>query len=291
MDLHDPRWRDDGLSSRSSRDRDQAPHPTRNGGSIDRIAHCADVRERLDALVGDQPLLRVDGLIAGHGRVEIVRGVDLRLGEGQALCLIGPSRAGKSTILHSIFGLADIRGGRVEVGGRNVTRLGPNAKLRDAGIACVLQDSSVFPDMTVEQNLWLGGHVTGRRADARHATERVFERCAILAAHRNAPARALSGGERRLLEISRAFVMRPRLLLIDEPSMGLEPAFVEQIFDMLRDLRDLDGLSIVLVERNARRGLELADIGCVVVGGEIAMVGSGPELLRDPTVRSLYLGA
>ena len=157
MDLLDPRWHGDGLSIRSSRDGDRARLPTRNGGSIDRMAHCADVRERLDALVGEEPLLRVDGLIAGYGRVEILHGVDLRLGEGQALCLIGPSRAGKSTILHSIFGLTDIRGGRVEVGGRNVTRLGPNAKLRDAGIACVLQDNSVFPDMTVEQNLWLAG--------------------------------------------------------------------------------------------------------------------------------------
>jgi len=154
----------------------------------------------------------------------------------------------------------------------------------------VLQDSSVFPDMTVEQNLWLGGHLMGRRADARHATERVFERCAVLAAHRNEPARVLSGGERRLLEISRAFVMRPRLLLVDEPSIGLAPSFIEQIFDMLRDLRDHDGLSIVVVEQNAKKGLELADIGCVVVAGEIAMAGSGPELLRDATVGRLFLG-
>jgi branched-chain amino acid transport system ATP-binding protein len=290
MDLQHPRRHGDALPPRSSRDGERVRVPIRNGDPADRMAHCAEVRERLDALAGDGPLLRVDGLVAGYGRTEIVHGVDLRLGEGQALCLIGPNGAGKSTILHAIFGLTDIRGGRIEVGGRNVTRLGPNAKLRDAGIAYVLQDSSVFPDMTVEQNLWLGGHLMGHRADARHATVRVFERYAVLAAHRNEPARVLSGGERRLLEISRALVMRPRLLLIDEPSVGLEPAFVERIFEMLRDLREHDGLSIVLVERNAKKGLELADIGCVIVAGEIAIVGSGPELLRNPTVGRLFPG-
>ena len=290
MDMHPPRRHGDGFPIRSSLDGDRSRSSVRNGGSADRMAHCAEVRGRLDALAGEDPLLRVDGLVAGYDRVEIVHGVDLRLGEGQVLCLIGPNGAGKSTILHSIFGLTDIRGGRIEVGGRNVTRLGPNAKLRDAGIAYVLQDSSVFPDMTVERNLWLGGHLMGHRADARHATERVFERCAVLAAHRDEPARVLSGGERRLLEISRAFVMRPRLLLVDEPSIGLAPSFIEQIFDMLRDLRDHDGLSIVVVEQNAKKGLELADIGCVVVAGEIAMAGSGPELLRDATVGRLFLG-
>jgi branched-chain amino acid transport system ATP-binding protein len=258
--------------------------------SAEHVAQGAEVRERLDALVGDDPLLRIDGLVAGYGSMEILHGIDLRLGAAQALCLIGPNGAGKSTILHSIFGLTDIRGGRIAVGERNVTRLGPNAKLRDAGIAYVLQDSSVFPDMTVEQNLWLGGYLLGRRADARSAAERVFDRYPTLAARRDEPARVLSGGERRLLEISRALVMRPRLLLIDEPSIGLEPAFIEQIFDMLRDLRDREGLSILMVEQNAKKGLELADIGCVVVSGEIAMAGSGHELLHDPAVGRLFLG-
>ena len=290
MDLHDAsRWGDrpsGGIAHGSGR----APLISRESESPDREAHRAEIRERLDLLAGSDPMLRVDGLVAGYGSMEILHGVDLRLGAGQALCLIGPNGAGKSTVLHSIFGLTDMRGGRIEVGGRNVTRLGPNAKLRDAGIAYVLQDSSVFPDMTVEQNLWLGGHLMGRRADARHATERVFERYPMLAARRNEPARVLSGGDRRLLEISRALVMRPRLLPIDEPSIGLEPKYIEQIFAMLRDLRDRERLSIVLVEQNAKKGLELADIGCVVVAGELAMVGAGDDMLKDPTVGRLFLG-
>jgi branched-chain amino acid transport system ATP-binding protein len=290
MDLHDS-WRPGNQPPPhvSGTDGPSRSHAG-TAGSFARATHRAEVRGRLDALAGDEPLLRIDGLVAGYGKAEIVHGVDLRLGRGQALCLIGPTGAGKSTILQAIFGLADVRGGRIEIGGRNVTRLGPNAKLRDAGIAYVLQDSSVFPDMTVEQNLWLGEQMMGRGVDARHATERVFERYPSLAARRDQPARVLSAGERRLLEISRVLVMRPRLLLVDEPSVGLAPAFVEQIFGMLRDLRDRDGLSIVLVEQNARQGLELADIGCVVVSGEIAMVGSGQELLRDPTVGRLFLG-
>jgi len=290
MDLRDPQRHGDGHTTRSSRDGRRTRAPARLAESADRTTRRAGIRERLDALAGDAPLLRVDGLAAGYGALEILHGIDLRLGAGQALCLIGPDGAGKSTLLHSIFGLTDVSSGRIEIGGRNVTRLGTNAKLRDAGIAYVLQDSSLFPDMTVEQNLWLGGYLMGRRADARQAAERVFDQYPSLALRRDDPVRMLSGGERRLLEISRALVMRPRLLLVDEPSIGLEPFYIERIFDMFRDLRDREGLTIVMVEQNAKKGLELADIGCVVVAGEIAMAGTGIELLKDPTVGRLFLG-
>jgi ABC-type lipoprotein export system ATPase subunit len=198
--------------------------PRRIRAFAESTKHRDGMRQRLDALAGDAPVLRVDGLIAGL-RIErdTSRHRPATRDRDSYCALIGPNGAGKSTILHAIFGLADIRGGRVEVGGRNVTRLGPNAKLRDAGIAYVLQDSSVFPDMTVERNLWLGGYLMRDRADARQAAERVFERYPTLARRRNDPARVLSGGERRLLELSRALVMRPRLLLVDEPSSASSP--------------------------------------------------------------------
>ena len=183
--------------------------------------------------------------------------------------------------MHSIFGLAEVSSGRVEIGGRNVTRLGPNAKLRDAGIAYVLHDSSLFPELTVEQNLWLGGYLRGRDRDARRATEQVFERYPALAARRNDPARMLGDGECRLLEIARAIVMHPRVLLVDEPSTALDPNVARAIFAMLDDLRSSEHLSVVMVESNAERGLEVADIGCVVRAGEIAAVGTGAELLGD----------
>jgi len=290
MNFYDPQRAGEEPAPRSSGEVRNPLSAPRVAESPDRSAHQAQVRARLDALAGADPLLRVDRLSAGYGAMEILHGIDLRLGKGQALCLIGPNGTGKSTILHSIFGLTEITSGRIEVGGRNVTRLGTNAKLRDAGIAYVLQDSSLFPDMTVEQNLWLGGYLMRRRADAQQAAERVFERYPSLALRRGELARVLSGGERRLLEISRALVMQPRLLLIDEPSIGLEPIFIDQIFAMLRDLRDREGLTIVMVEQNAKKGLELADIGCVVVAGEIAMVGTGGELLQDATVGRLFLG-
>ena len=287
MDLHNPHPQRSPAPPRHFGEGRGSSSTARNA---ERASHAVAIRARLDALAGTDPLLRVDGLTAGYGAMEILHGIDLRVGAGQALCLIGPNGAGKSTVLHSIFGLTEIRGGRIEVAGRNVTRLGAYTKLRDAGIAYVLQDSSVFPDMTVDENLRLGGYLMSRSADASDAAERVFERYPSLAARRDEPARVLSGGERRLLEISRALVMRPRLLLIDEPSIGLEPTYIERIFAILRDLRDREGLAIVMVEQNAKKGLEFAEIGCVVVAGELAMVGTGEELLKNPTVGRLFLG-
>jgi branched-chain amino acid transport system ATP-binding protein len=247
-------------------------------------------RERLAGLAGDTPLLAIESLAAGYGRMEILHGIDLYLGAGQSLCLIGPNGAGKSTVLNSIFGLTDIRGGRIAVDGRDVTRLPPSRKLQDAGIAYVLQDSSVFPDLTVEQNLRLGGYLMPRVADATAAAERILDEYPRLAARRSEPARVLSGGERRLLEISRALMMNPRLLLIDEPSIGLEPRYIDMVFEMLDDLQHRAGKAILLVEQNARKGLEFADVGYVLVAGQIAMAGPGLELRHDRAVGRLFLG-
>src|SRR6185437_1458066 len=138
-----------------------------------------------------------------------------------SLCLIGPNGAGKSTVLHSIFGFTRITGGTIRLGGKDVTRIAPAAKISRAGIAYILQDSSVFPDMTVEENLWMGGYRMARSASAREAAERIFGKYPRLAARRRTRAGALSGGERRLLEITRALVMDPEVLLVDEPSIGL----------------------------------------------------------------------
>jgi len=284
------RLRNDAIGERYFADSGTARHCDQAFGNVGSALQKAEIRARFGTLAGSDPLLRVDGLVSGYGARMILHGIDLRVGAGQTVCLIGPSGAGKSTVLHSIFGLTDIRAGRIEVGGRNVTRFGPSAKLREAGVAYVLQDSSVFPDVTVERNLWLSGRLIGPNGDSQRAIERVFDRYPALARSRDKPARVLCCGERRLLELSRAIVMRPRLLLVDEPSRGLESAFVDPVFEMLRDLRDEEGVAIVMVEQNARWALSLADIGCVIVGGEIARVGSSGELLADPTVGRLFLG-
>jgi branched-chain amino acid transport system ATP-binding protein len=250
--------------------------------------------ERLDALAGDKPQIRIDDLHAGYGQMEILHGFNLRVGRGQSLCLIGPNGAGKSTVLHSIFGFTRIFSGRIatERDGRplDVTGLSSNDKLRAAGIAYILQDKSVFPGMTVEENLWMGGYLMGQPAQAKAAAERVFDKYPRLAARRRHPAKVLSGGERRLLEISRALVMDPQVLLVDEPSIGLEPRFIDMVFGILGELQNKDGKTIVMVEQNAKKGLEFADIGYVLVSGTLALAGKARELLADPDVGRLFLG-
>ena len=222
--------------------------------------------------------------------MQILHDFNLRVGKGQSLCLIGPNGAGKSTVLHSIFGFTNIFSGSIVVGGSDVTRLSPQQKLRSAGIAYILQDKSVFPGMTVEENLLMGGFLKDKPAEAKAAAERVFDKYDRLAARRNKPAGVLSGGERRLLEISRALVMEPEVLLVDEPSIGLEPRFIDMVFEILGDLQRFDGKTIVMVEQNAKKGLEFADLGYVLVSGETALAGPGTELLENPEVGRLFLG-
>jgi len=268
--------------------------------SVDEVARQAsaiarDVGvEQLDALAGPNPHLRIDDLHAGYGQMEILHGLNLRVGRGQSLCLIGPNGAGKSTVLHSIFGFTNMFSGSIEIGHgggyTDVTHLSANEKLRSAGIAYILQDKSVFPGMTVEENLWMGAYLMQRPAEAKLAAEKVFDAYPRLAARRRHPAKVLSGGERRLLEISRALVMNPQLLLVDEPSIGLEPRFIDMVFGILDDLQHKQGKTIVIVEQNAKKGLEFADIGYVLVSGKLALAGLAKDLLADPDVGRLFLG-
>jgi branched-chain amino acid transport system ATP-binding protein len=250
--------------------------------------------EQLDALAGTKPGLAIEELHAGYGQMEILHGFNLRVGSGQSLCLIGPNGAGKSTVLHSIFGFTRIYSGTIstERDGRtvDVTRMLSSEKLRSAGIAYILQDKSVFPGMTVEENLWMGAYLMDRTAEARRAAERVFDKYPRLAARRKHLAKVLSGGERRLLEISRALVMDPQVLLVDEPSIGLEPRFIDAVFEILGDLQHKEGKTIVMVEQNAKKGLEFADIGYVLVSGTLALAGKARDLLDDPDVGRLFLG-
>ena len=248
-------------------------------------------REDLEALSAGEPAIDVRGLRAGYGRMEILHGFDLVAGQGQSLCLIGPNGAGKSTVLHAVFGFADVMAGSIQAGSKDVTRLASSRRLADAGVAYVLQDNSVFPDMTVEENLLMGGFLLRRRGAARQAAERVFDRYDRLAQRRHRRAGVLSGGERRLLEISRALIMEPDVLLVDEPSIGLEPRFIDMVFEILEDLKRREGKTIVMVEQNAKKGLEFADIGYVLVSGRLAMAGPGDALLEDPEVGRLFLGA
>ncbi len=277
-----------------------------HGGSVETVISVDEVTrqaaaiaeeitlEQLDDLANNDPYVQINNLVAGYGQMEILHNLNLRVGRAQSLCLIGPNGAGKSTILHAIFGFNRIFSGNIEIGDegarRDITSLTPNQKLAQAGIAYILQDKSIFPGMTVEENLWMGGFLKDRPQQAKEAAEKVFDKYDRLAARRKHKAGVLSGGERRLLEISRALVMNPEVLLVDEPSIGLEPRFIDMVFEILDDLQNQEGKTIIMVEQNAKKGLEFADIGYVLVSGELAIAGKGDDLLQNPKVGELFLG-
>ena len=177
--------------------------------------------EDLKKLSSKDVHLTIKNLSAGYGQMEILHNLDLFVSRAQSLCLIGPNGAGKSTILHSIYGFTNIFSGEIEIDGREITKLSPAEKLKSEGIAYILQDNSVFPDMTVEENLLMGGFIKDKTEESFEEADKVLQKYDRLKNRRNQPAKVLSGGERRLLEISRALVMKPSVLLVDEPSIGL----------------------------------------------------------------------
>jgi branched-chain amino acid transport system ATP-binding protein len=250
----------------------------------------APTKKDLQKLAPDNVHVQIEGLTAGYGKMEILHDFDLMVSKAQSLCLIGPNGAGKSTILHSIYGFTNIFSGKISIDGKNITNLTPAEKLTSVGIAYILQDNSVFPDMTVEENLLMGGYAKDKVEESYEEAQRVLNKYERLKNRRNQPAKVLSGGERRLLEISRALVMKPSVLLVDEPSIGLEPRYIDMVFEILRDLQQNEKKTIILVEQNAKKGLEFADNGYVLVSGQTAIVGKGDELLENPDVGRLFLG-
>ena len=246
--------------------------------------------EDLLSLSNNAKFLEINGLQAGYGKMQILHNFNLFIGKGQSLCLIGPNGAGKSTVLHSIYGFTDIYDGNVIIEDKNVTTLTPADKLKNAGVAYILQDNSVFPDMTVEENLLMGGFIKDNVEQSKVAAEEVLKKYTRLNERRNQKAKNLSGGERRLLEISSALIMNPEILLVDEPSIGLEPKFIDMVFEILGDLQKNEGKTIIMVEQNAKKGLEFADIGYVLVSGETVMADTGDRLLANPEVGKLFLG-
>ena len=246
--------------------------------------------EELKKLSPSNVHLTIKKLSAGYGKMEILHDFDLSVSRAQSLCLIGPNGAGKSTILHSIYGFTNIFSGQIEIDGKEITKMTPAEKLKSVGIAYILQDNSVFPDMTVEENLLMGGYIKDKTEESYQEAEKIFEKYERLRNRRNQHAKVLSGGERRLLEISRALVMKPTVLLVDEPSIGLEPRYIDMVFEILFDLQKNEKKTIILVEQNAKKGLEFADIGYVLVSGQTAIAGKGDDLLNNPDVGRLFLG-
>jgi branched-chain amino acid transport system ATP-binding protein len=219
---------------------------------------------------------------------ERVHDVDLSIDEGEVACLIGPNGSGKSTVMKSIYGFADVFSGTVRFDGEDVTGRAPKESLR-SGMSYVLQDSSVFPRMTVDENMLMGGFVFDDDDRARERIEQLYEEFPQLSDIREQRAGTLSGGQRRLLELARALVVEPEMMLLDEPSIGLEPRYIDDVFERIEQLNEF-GTTILLVEQNAEKGLSVADKGFVLASGEIKFTGTGAELLEDEEIGRLYLG-
>ncbi|MFS8840608.1 ABC transporter ATP-binding protein [Synechococcus sp. W55.2] len=232
------------------------------------------------------PLLDIQDLYSGYRGVDILKGIHLKVNPGQIVVIIGPNGAGKSTVLKSLFGLATIRSGRVLFQGSDITHL-PAEQLVQRGIGFVPQTNNVFPSLTVQENLEMGAFI--RRDNPAAQLERVYELFPPLKEKRRQAAGSLSGGQRQMLAIGRALMVEPQLLLLDEPTAGLSPLYIEQTFALLQEINRL-GISILMVEQNAKQALKMADWGYVLSTGENRFEDTGPNLLSNPEVLELFLG-
>ena len=246
--------------------------------------------ESSDGAHGDDDIiLQMDEVVAGYGSTTVLHGTDLRVARNAVSTIIGPNGAGKSTALKAIFGMLKVRSGQIRYDGEDLAGR-TQVELLQRGISYVPQGRNIFPRMTVRANLELGGvslhdlSLTRRRMD-----EIVFELFPVLRDKADAQAGNLSGGEQKMLEIGRAMLLEPRLLLVDEPSVGLSPILVRQVFTLLRDLRDR-GVTVLMVEQNAKRALEASDYGMVLQQGRLALAGSAADVLEHPEIGHLFLG-
>ena len=241
---------------------------------------------------GGSPLLEVRDLHAGYrpGH-DILRGVSLEVYPGEIVCVIGPNGAGKSTVFKAVYGLVPVRSGQVTCAGRDITGIAPQDALSTAGIAIVPQLRSLFSQMTVYENLELGMYLSRDKAEIRDRIDYVFGLFPRLAERARQEAGTMSGGEQRMLEIGRSLMRSPRLVLMDEPSAGLSPMVTHQIFEVIAQLNQDIGLTVLMIEQNARQGLQASHRGYVIELGQITYSGAADDLLADAEVRRAFLGA
>jgi len=235
-----------------------------------------------------QPLLELRGLEVAYGGIRAVRGIDLRVDAGELVCLIGANGAGKSTTLRAICGLVPLAGGDIVYDGQSINGR-KSFELVRRGLVMVPEGRGIFGQLTIEENLAMGAYARRDAAQVRQDTERVFTLFPRLAERRRQAAGTLSGGEQQMVAMGRAMIARPRLLLLDEPSMGLAPLMVEKVFEVVRAIA-AEGVTILLIEQNARLALEHSHRGYVMESGELTLSGPARELLTDPKVRAAYLG-
>jgi branched-chain amino acid transport system ATP-binding protein len=233
-------------------------------------------------------LLKVKGLQVAYGGIQAVKGVDFEVHEGELVSLIGSNGAGKTTTMKAITGTLPIHGGDIEYLGKSIVGQGPWDLVKQ-GLAMVPEGRGVFTRMTITENLLMGAYIRTDTAAIQDDIEKVFHTFPRLRERKDQLAGTMSGGEQQMLAMGRALMSRPKVLLLDEPSMGLSPIMVDKIFEVVRDVF-AQGVTVLLVEQNASRALSIANRGYVMESGLISMTGPGKELLNDPKVRAAYLG-
>ncbi len=233
-------------------------------------------------------MLSVENLEVSYGLIRAVKGISFHVGEGEIVALIGANGAGKTTVMHALSRLIPSGGGRIEFAGRDITRL-PAHKVVRLGMSQVPEGRRIFQELRVRDNLALGGFARRDKAGAAKTLEEMYALFPRLKERENQIAGTLSGGEQQMLAVARAMMAGPKLLLLDEPSMGLSPLYVRQIFDMIKKINE-GGVTVLLVEQNAKKALSVADRAYVLETGSIALEGTGKELLGNPEVRRAYLG-
>ena len=231
-------------------------------------------------------LLRLSGIDTYYGQIHILSGVNLEVGEGELVCLLGGNASGKSTTLKTILGIVEPRNGTVEFAGENVTERNTSYRIRQ-GMAIVPENRRLFAPMSVRENLEMGAYLRGR--GAKEDFDRVYTLFPLLHERRNQLAGTLSGGEQQMVAMGRALMSRPKLLLMDEPSMGLAPILVERNFDIIKQVHEA-GVSILVVEQNANISLSIADRGYVLSTGRVVLQGEAKELLQHEDLKKAYLG-
>jgi branched-chain amino acid transport system ATP-binding protein len=235
-----------------------------------------------------EPLLVLDRVFAGYGKMTILNGTTASVRRAAITTVIGPNGAGKSTMFKTVFGLLPVRAGTVVFDGRNVTNFSPR-RLLDAGIVYIPQGRNIFPELSVRHNLELGGVALSHQAALAGRMASVMQRFPMLRDKADKQASTLSGGQQKILEVARGLLLDPKLVLIDEPSIGLSPLMVQEVFAIMKDLR-AGGVTVLLIEQNAKQALQISDYGLVLEQGQTRIEAAAPEILADPRIAQLFLG-